>query len=87
MPNRSTFRETLIRVDPEQLDIALQGWNDQFAEEDEGLVIDGKTLCNALDEAGRQAHILGFVGPRGRCHTKKSQRLAHKRQRCAFNTA
>jgi len=36
---RSTFRETLIRVNPEQLDLALQGWNEQFAEEDEGLAI------------------------------------------------
>ena len=51
----------MIRVDPEQLDLALQGWNEQFAEEDEGLAIDGKTLCNAIDEAGRQTHILGVV--------------------------
>jgi hypothetical protein len=51
----------LIRVDPDQLDLALQGWNEQFAEADEGLAIDGKTLCNAIDEAGRQTHILGVV--------------------------
>jgi hypothetical protein len=36
VPSRTTFRETLIGVDPEQLDLALQGWNEQFAEEDEG---------------------------------------------------
>jgi hypothetical protein len=76
VPSRSTFRETLIRVDPEQLDLALQGWNEQFAEEDEGLAIDGKTLCNAIDEAGRQTHILGVVGHQtGRCHTKKKLAL------------
>lgn len=72
VPSRSTFRETLIRVDPEQLDLALQGWNEQFAEEDEGLAIDGKTLCNAIDEESRQTHIPGVVGHQtGRCHTKK----------------
>jgi hypothetical protein len=76
VPSRSTFRETLIRVDPEQLDLALQGWNEQFAEADEGLAIDGKTLCNAIDEAGRQTHILGVVGHQtGRCHTKKKLAL------------
>jgi len=62
VPSRSTFRETLIRVDPDQLDLALQGWNEQFAQEDEGLAIYGKTLCKAIDEAGRQAHILSVVG-------------------------
>ena len=72
VPSRTTFRETLIGVDPEQLDLALQGWNDQFAKEDEGLAIDGKTLCNAIDEESRQTHILGVVGHQtGRCHTKK----------------
>ena len=82
VPSRTTFRETLIRVDPEQLDLALQGWNEQFAEADESLAIDGKTLCNAIDEAGRQTHILGVVGHQtGRCHTKKSWRFAHKRER------
>jgi len=76
VPSRSTFRETLIRVDPEQLDLALQGWNEQFAEEDEGLAIDGKTLCNAIDDDGRQTHILGVVGHQtGRCHTKKKSVL------------
>lgn len=72
VPSRTTFRETLIRVSPEALEQALQGWNEQFAEEDEGLAIDGKTMCNAYDEEGRQTHILGVVGHQtGRCHTKK----------------
>ena len=62
VPSRTTFREVLIRVDPDQLDLALQGWNEQFAEDDEGLAIDGKTMCNAIDEEGRQTHILGVVG-------------------------
>jgi hypothetical protein len=51
----------LIGVNPEPLDLALQGWNDQFAKEDEGLAVDGKTLCNAIDDDGRQTQILGVV--------------------------
>jgi tRNA A-37 threonylcarbamoyl transferase component Bud32 len=66
----------LISVDPEHLDLALQNWNEQFAKEDEGLAVDGKTLRNAIDEAGRQTHILGVVGHQtGRCHTKKKSAL------------
>ena len=72
VPSCTTFRETLIRVDPDCLDRALQGWNAQFAEEDEGLAIDGKTMCNAIDEEGRQVHIMDVVGHEsGLCHTQK----------------
>ena len=72
VPSRTTFRETIIRIDPDELDLALQGWNEQFAEEDEGLAIDGKTMCNAIDEEDRQTHVLGVVGHQtGRCYTKK----------------
>ncbi len=71
-PSRTTFRETLTRIDPAELDLALRGWNVQFAEDDEGLAIDGKTLCNAIDEDDRQTHVHGVVGHQtGRCHTKK----------------
>jgi len=76
VPSCTTFRETLIRVDPDDLDRALQGWNAQFAEVDEGLAIDGKTMCNAIDEAGRQTHILGVVGhTSGTCLTQKKSVL------------
>ena len=76
VPSRTTFRETLICIDPEQLDLALRGWNEQFAKEDEGLAIDGKTMRNAIDEEGRQIHIMGVVGHQtGRCHTKKKLAL------------
>jgi len=47
VPSCTTFRETLIRIDPDCLDRALQGWNAQFVKEDEGLAIDGKTMRNA----------------------------------------
>ena len=76
VPSRTTFREVLIRIDPDHLDHALQGWNAQFAEDDEGLAIDGKTMCNAIDEDGRQTHILGVVGHQtGTCHTQKKSVL------------
>lgn len=76
VPSRTTLREVLIRIDPDHLDRALQGWNAQFAEDDEGLAIDGKTMCNAIDEDGRQTHILGVVGHQtGTCHTQKKSVL------------
>lgn len=76
VPSRTTFRETLMRIDPEKLDLALRGWNAQFAEDDEGLAIDGKTMRNALDEEGRQTHILGVVGHQtARCYTQKKSAL------------
>ncbi len=77
VPSRTTIRETLIRIDPDELSFALQAWNEQFAQDDEGLAIDGKTLCNAIDENDHQTHILGVVGHQtGRCYTKKSRHSA-----------
>jgi len=72
VPSRTTIREVLISVDPDLLDLALQRWSAQFAETDEGLAIDGKTMRNAIDEEGRQTHILGVVGHQtGTCLTQK----------------
>ena len=72
VPSRTRIRDLLIRVDPCSLDRALQDWNAQDGEADEGLAIDGKTMCNALDEEDRQTHILGAVGHQTRtCHTQK----------------
>jgi len=72
VPSRTVIREVLTRVDPETLDRALQRWNAQQAATDEGLAIDGKTMCNAIDAEGRQAHILGVVGHQTQtCHTQK----------------
>ena len=72
VPSRTIFRDVLTRVDPPFLDRALQGWNAQYADADEALAIDGKTMCNAIDEDGRQSHILGAVGHQSKiCHTQK----------------
>ena len=44
VPSESIIRNVLIRVDPVDLDRALQRWNETYAQEDESLAIDGKTL-------------------------------------------
>lgn len=72
VPSESILRNVLIRVDPVALDQAFQCWNAQFGVVDESLAIDGKTLCNALDEAGRQTHIMSAVGHQSKqCYTQK----------------
>ena len=49
IPSESIIRDVLIRVDPEQLDLALQQWHKTHGQEDESLAIDGKTIKNAID--------------------------------------
>ena len=72
VPSRTLIRDVLTRVDPTSLDTALQRWNAQFAAADEGLAIDGKTMCNAIDDDGRQTHILSVVGHQTQtCYTQK----------------
>jgi hypothetical protein len=72
VPSESIIRNVLIRVDPVQLDRALQRWNETYAPEDESLAIDGKTMCNAIDEQGHQTHILSVVGHQSKtCYTQK----------------
>jgi hypothetical protein len=72
VPSRTIFRDVLTRVEPAFLDQALHGWNTQFAVTDEGLAIDGKTMCNAIDEEGRRTHILGALGHDSKiCYTQK----------------
>ncbi len=62
VPSEAIIRDVLIRVDPQQLDRALKRWNAAHGDADEALAIDGKTLCNALDEHGRQTHVMSVVG-------------------------
>nr|WP_240905551.1 Druantia anti-phage system protein DruA [Thiorhodococcus mannitoliphagus] len=72
VPSRTVIREVLTRVDPQALDLALQCWNAQQASTDEGLAIDAKTMCNAIDTDGRQSHIPSTVGHQAHsCHTEK----------------
>jgi uncharacterized protein DUF4338/DDE family transposase len=72
VPSESIIRDILIRVDPDHLDRSFQRWNEVYAVEDESLAIDGKTMCNAINEEGRQTHIMSVVGHQSKiCHTQK----------------
>jgi len=72
VPSESSIRQVLLRVDPAQLDRALQRWNETYAQKDDSLAIDGKTMRNAIDEQGHQTHVLSVVGHQSQnCYTQK----------------
>ena len=75
VPSQSVIRDVLVRVDPAQLDRALQRWNHAHGADDEVLAIDGKTLRNAVHEdpdGPCQTHILSAVGHGSQTtHTQK----------------
>ena len=72
VPSEYIIRDILIRVDPTHLDRALQRWNEIYAGEDESLAIDGKTMCNAIDDQGHQTHVMSVIGHQTQiCHTQK----------------
>jgi hypothetical protein len=66
------IRDVLVRVDPIHLDRALQRWNETYGRKDKSLAMDGKTMCNAIDEQGHQTHIMSVVGHETKnCYTQK----------------
>ena len=72
VPSEYVIRDVLVRVDPAAVDRALQNWNNTYAEDDDTLAIDGKTMCNAIDDQGNQAHIMSAVGHQTKsCYTQK----------------
>lgn len=72
VPSLSIIRDVLIRVDPDQLDQAIQRWNAVHGPEDRSLAIDGKTMCNAIDEEGPQTHVMSVIGHQSKvCLTQK----------------
>jgi hypothetical protein len=76
IPSESIFRDVLIRVEPEQLDRALQEWHKAHGQDDESLAIDGKTMKNAIDKEGRQTHIMSAIGHQSKaCYTQKKSVL------------
>ena len=76
VPSESTIRNILIRVEPVELDQAFRQWNAQYGAIDQSLAIDGKTMCNAIDEDGKQTHIMSAVGHQsGQCYTQKKSVL------------
>ena len=74
VPNLSIIRDVLLRVEPVHLDNALQAWNQLYGQQDESLAVDGKTMCNDIDEQGYQIHIMSAVGHQTKtCYTQKSR--------------
>lgn len=72
VPSLYVIRNLLIRVDPLHLDQALKRWNQVYGQQDESLAIDGKTMCNAIDDNGDQTHIMSVVGHQSKtCYTQK----------------
>jgi len=72
VPSESIIRDCLIRVEPGTLDRALNLWNQAWGEHDQALALDGKTMKNALDENGNQAHIMSVIGHESkRCYAQK----------------
>jgi GNAT superfamily N-acetyltransferase len=83
VPSRTVIRNALIGVAPDQLDRALNAWNAQYGQSDESLAIDGKTMCNAIDENANQTHIMSAIGHQsGQCYTQKKS--AHFAPRVAM---
>jgi ribulose 1,5-bisphosphate synthetase/thiazole synthase len=76
VPSEASIRDVLIRVNPEQLDRALQEWHKAHGQEDESLAIDGKTMNNAIAAQGRQTHIMSAIGHQSKtCDTQKKSVL------------
>lgn len=72
VPSEFVIRDCLIRIEPGALDRALNAWNQAWGAPDEALAMDGKTMKNALDEAGHQTHIMSVVGHESkRCYAQK----------------
>lgn len=61
-PSVYCIRNALIHTDPEKFDRALHDWKCSIGAPDSAIAIDGKTLCGAIDDQGRQVHLLSAVG-------------------------
>ena len=61
-PSIYCLRNAIVKVAPDELDSALRAWFSAHGHDDASLAIDGKTMKGAVDEAGRQVHILGACG-------------------------
>ena len=62
VPSEYVIRDCLVRIEPGALDRALNEWNLAWGGPDEALARDGKTMKKAVDETGRQTHILSVAG-------------------------
>jgi Domain of unknown function (DUF4338)/DDE_Tnp_1-associated len=72
VPSAFVIRDCMIRIEPDALDRALNVWNKAWGMQDEALALDGKTMKNALDQAGHQTHIMSVVGHNSKtCYAQK----------------
>lgn len=72
VPSAFVIRDCLIRIEAGALDRALAAWQQAWGSADQALAIDGKTMKNAIDDAGRQTHILSAIGhDTATCYTQK----------------
>lgn len=72
VPSEFVIRDCLVRVEPDLLERAIQTWRATKDTQDDALTIDGKTMKNAIDEAGRQTHIMSVIGHQsGDCYAQK----------------
>ena len=87
MLSLSIIRDVLIRVEPVHLDNALQAWNQLYGQQGESLAINGKTMCNAIDEQGYQTYIMSAVGHQTKtCYTPKKSLLSLYEQAMGLRT-
>ncbi len=77
VPSLSIIRDVLIRVDPcASGPRPCNAGTKPMASRIESLAIDGKTMCNAIDEQGHQTHIMSVVGHQSKArYTQKSWHL------------
>jgi hypothetical protein len=81
VPSESIIRDVLVRVEPDYLNRSLQRWNQAYGQKDSTLAIDGKTMCNALDQNGHQTHVMSVVGHHTKtCYTQKKSAACHAPQ-------
>jgi len=72
VPSEYVIRDCLVRIEPGALDRALNEWNRAWGGQDEALAMDGKTMKNAVDETGRQTHIMSVIGHESKqCYAQK----------------
>lgn len=62
VPSEFVIRDCLVRIESGALDRALAAWNQAWGVQDMALAMDGKTMKNAVDDAGQQAHIMSVIG-------------------------
>ena len=73
VPSVFVIRDCLTRVDPDELGRATESWLQVWRPgEDASMAIDGKTMKNAIDDEGKQTHIMGVVGHETKtCYAQK----------------